>query len=330
MFLVVFGKRQTSIPYVLKLHDRADIEKERQAVESVVPLFPEAIRGERPKYNTEQGVILYQHLGGITAREALDSTLLVDALDGPSTKRLTRMLDSLFRIGCKSAHDTKRRKHTSLLTEYRRYLRRPKMAGRSRSRICSMLGARANEKNIRFLGTNIVNPNYAIDVGFSDRRKIQVCGVHGDLHPNNVVIGKNDEPRLIDFAWASASGHFLKDFVLLELSLRFLEFPCQRNLDEQLKVDKMLLSENGADNVLKATIKSMPRNYDRLAELVKVIRSNARRVAPNDYNFHEYLAAQFLVLYGLMRYDNYNRPEVLRVLGMIAQKLSANSGFLKL
>ena len=119
-------------------------------------------------------------------------------------------------------------------------------------------------------------------------------------------------------------AHYLKDFVLLENSIRFMIFPPYVDLRDQLRVDKAFLEEKGYEDVAQMTL---PKNltkmaYKRLARMVGVIRRAAQKVGGKAFSFDEYLAAQFLMLYGLMKFPEYHKPAALRALGMIGGRVA--------
>jgi hypothetical protein len=137
------------------------------------------------------------------------------------------------------------------------------------------------------------------------------------------MMDKARTPHLIDFSWANRHGHLLKDFVLMENSLRFMLFPRYLSVEDQLKCDLALLKEDGCRSVAAISFSSSEarRAFRRLAHAVQVIRTAARNCAYEGFDL--YLAAQFLVLYGLLAYDSYNFLVALRALGLIGAKVIA-------
>jgi len=85
----------------------------------------------------------------------------------------------------------------------------------------------------------------------------------------------------------------------------------------------VLLDENGADQIMRIRF-SDDRTawyYKRLASLVSAIRQRARAALGEDFAMSKYLMTQFIVLYGLLRYDSYSPYVGTRALGMIARRL---------
>ena len=242
---------------------------------------------------------------------------------------VTNHFRDIYKQRLKFAHQSPDVKEIHFLNHYsdkkNDYLRGHKC----RRKIKCLFGNKfANSDEIEFLGAKIYNPlKLIIDKQFIEHKKnCIVCPIHGDLHANNVIIDNNKNTRLIDFAWAKQEGHFLIDFVLMENSIRFLLFPKYLNLKDQLIIDEKLMSEdvNDALNYVETEIKShLKPYYLRLLKSIQVIRQCARDVTKknrkkNVYDFNEYLIAQFLVLYGLLKYDDYNINCAVRKLGLLA------------
>jgi hypothetical protein len=334
VFLVTFGRG--SLPFVVKLHTRTKIKEEFKAIQQVDHVFADCLTGYSPEYYGSRGALLYQHVGGQNEQQIARSSPLYEVayneherqlLEPPALSRgqLKTAIKALLSTTCHNAHEAFSTKATSLLVEYERYLRGPSKPHRSSARLTSMLGRFAREHEFSYLGARIHNPLYALDrPGLKEIRTYKMCAVHGDLHPNNIVIDGNGNPRLIDFAWASKTGHFLKDFVLLECSLRFMNFPKHLSVGEHLYIDRMLMNEDGPEQIASLTRGSkLADAYARLALVLKLVRQRARAVGGVGYSFDEYLVAQFLVLFGLMRFEDYNLPTTLRALGMLAKHLDA-------
>lgn len=148
-----------------------------------------------------------------------------------------------------------------------------------------------------------------------------VCPVHGDLHPNNVLFGRNFVPVLIDYAFGHLDGHFIKDFVLMECSLRFLQIPKLLQPDLMTRLDDALLEEHG----YRTMFRSRGRTAEVLretAELVATIREECRLRHVN-YDFSEYLVAEYMMLMGALRLLPYQDFRTLRALCRLADHIEA-------
>src|SRR6185369_17173739 len=105
-----------------------------------------------------------------------------------------------------------------------------------------ILSRGATEPRLAFLGAEIANPLVVIEqLQRTTTNGATLTPVHGDLHPSNVMVSDHGECHLIDFAKARKRAHSLKDYALMECSLRFMLFPHHVNIEEQLTADTMLL-----------------------------------------------------------------------------------------
>lgn len=157
-----------------------------------------------------------------------------------------------------------------------------------------------------------------------------ICPVHGDLHPNNVLFGRNFVPVLIDYAFGHLDGHFIKDFALMECSLRFLQLPRLLQPDLMAHLDDALLEEHGYLALNQPEYSSVLDAGGRTAEvlwetseLVATIRSECRERHPT-YDFSEYLIAEYMMLMGALRLLPYQDFRTLRALCKLADHIEAN------
>lgn len=131
-------------------------------------------------------------------------------------------------------------------------------------------------------------------------------------------------PTLIDFAWAHDGGHLLKDFVLMECSLRFLLFPSHLNWREHHQVSEVMTIEDGPQqvlNILDHTVFCHQGKYRRMALAVDVVRECARRAMGEQWSFDDYMAVQFIVLYGLSKLATYPFDHCVDSLGLMGTHL---------
>ena len=320
--LVYFDEKSTTLPFVIKLHDSRQIAKEWKAIESVQTYFPDALPGFAPHYIGNRGALAYKHAGHVGGQAKPSTVELKDVLfdHRQSTAQVEQMMSRIYEGACRTAHGAVTTKTVIPRNEYKWYLRGDAAAANIRA----ALGSDANKRRLHFLGTTIVNPLHAKRDGFGRRRSLPLGPVHGDLHPNNVIFDVNGDAHLIDFAWSHANGHVLKDFVLMENSIRFLLFPRCIDLQRQLAFDRALLEEEFPIPPPGPRSDDLRSHYNRLARLVRILRISARSVC-GSYDFDDYLAAQFLVLYGLLKFHEYPIHVTLRALGMIGSKLDSGS-----
>ena len=146
-----------------------------------------------------------------------------------------------------------------------------------------------------------------------------ICPVHGDLHPNNVLFSRNFVPVLIDYAFGHLSGHFIKDFVLMECSLRFLQIPKLLQPDLMTRLDDALLEEDGYRTVFRSRGR-IAEVLRETADLVATVRTECR-LRHESYDFSEYLVAEYMILMGALRLLPYQDFRTLRALCMLADRI---------
>jgi len=180
-----------------------------------------------------------------------------------------------------------------------------------------------DEESATIYGQTLRDPRRILEAVKGMEFDTVVCPVHGDLHPKNVMFGRNFVPVLIDYAFGHLDGHFIKDFVLMECSLRFLQTPKLLQPDLIERLDDALLEENGYE-----TVPTSPRAgrtaqvLKETADLVSVIRTECR-LRHKAYDFSEYLVAQYLVLMGSLRLLPYQDFRTLRTLCKLADHIEA-------
>ena len=272
--------------------------------------------------NGKWGALLYHHRGTDVPADAAAPQALRDLIYDASTSKhtLRAVLNEVFKR-LDNAHSGPTPKKVLLKTHFKRYFRKHV----ARVRIRRVLGPAAESKRSKFLGARIYNPLKYLN-SLPKYVTLSVAPVHGDLHPDNIVIDRNRVPHLIDFAWAHRSRDVLIDYVLLESSIRFMAFAWAGaiNLSDQLKVDRVLLDENGFRRIKSIRFTSPGRrdDYSRLGCAVGVIRKRARALLGDRFSMQSYLLTQFILLYGLLRYDSYEPNVATRALGLIAARLN--------
>ena len=139
--------------------------------------------------------------------------------------------------------------------------------------------------------------------------------VHGDLHPSNVLIDSRGFPALIDFAFAHAPAHYVKDFVLMECSVRLADGTSaapdrphgegRRSADSASRVqDREILHPRGFHSLLPC--RRWPTWSKRF---VITVHHGIPR-----FRWREYLLSQYLILMGVIRLELYQDTRVLRAL----------------
>jgi hypothetical protein len=328
--LAYFSARQTGLPFLIKVSALKEAEEELSAVLSLRHLVTdcnvevdrvfEATSSSGDGRTAHWGALLYANKGAQSREGAEEPLALREVLytdDRLSPDELRNAIHEVFR-SLDNAHRDARTIQVTLRKHYKRYLRQ----NRSTSRIERILGGQVNRRRFQFLGTEIYSPLRLLEE-LPELVRVRNGRVHGDLHPDNIILDRNKTPHLIDFAWAKPPRDVLVDYVLLENSVRFMSFPEGADPHEQLTVDRWLLDEQGWKKVLKKSFRSTQSGvaYRRMAEAVGVIRDRARQCLRERFSMERYMLTQFLVLYGLMAYPNYTPYITARALGMIADRL---------
>jgi hypothetical protein len=326
---LLLGVLSSRMPLVVKIHDKVKIQKEHQAMKRVANFFRDVNLPAEPAYYGDKGALLYWHQGAGAESQLCSSNELRDIVfDYDEPNRLFRHSDNdivalLRKVWhcCGAARDSAKKAPFNYNDEYKRYMRKEA----AEAVLSCIVGRNRDKQDMLFMGGEVSNPLLFINAKCLQQQYFGKIGpVHGDLHANNVIVDGSGSVHLIDFAWATSRRHVLVDYVLMECSLRFLLFPHHVDPIEQLEVDTILLKPDGGKRLAGWDWDSPLANYyRRLGIVVDEIRTQARRFQSDssDRSFLEYLAAQFLVLFGQMSYRDYNRLIAVRALGLIAREL---------
>jgi len=322
LLLIFFGGKPIGIPYLLKIAQKCDIEKEYTAIKSMRDLVTDCrLAIDKRFFQNNRGGLLFLHRGTDQSQKADEVLTLSDVLfsnkKGYTINRLKLIINEVYEK-LKNAHTRHELRIVNVSQHFKKYFRGHK----SEKRIRSVLGTYSNEDYFKFLGAGIYNPLKLIKE-IPSRITVYEGHIHGDLHPGNIVLDRNKVPNLIDFAWAKPCKDILIDYVLLENSIRFMHFPQIANLDEQLFVDRCLLEEHGYNPVLAKNFSNtnIQRLYHGLAQMLKTIRNRAKKHLGDNFTIERYLFVQFIILYGLLRFEKYNQYITTRALGMISERL---------
>jgi serine/threonine protein kinase len=176
------------------------------------------------------------------------------------------------------------------------------------------------ESRARDFGEEWENPFHVLAKTRSIEAELFCGGVHGDLHPKNIVFSR-DTPTIIDFGWAKGDAHIAKDFVLFECNVRFVTLPASVSYHEVDAVSSWISFDEEAPKV------TCPDLRGRL-ELVSLLRAKARRAFPDDTNWDlEYVVPMFMVAIGLLKHSNdfssqvSARRHVLRLAQYVAERV---------
>ncbi len=164
-----------------------------------------------------------------------------------------------------------------------------------------------HESVTRLLGEEWPNPGIVVRKVLDLTEFSACCGpVHGDLHPKNVVVDRSLRVNVIDYGWASRSGHIIKDYVLMEANLRAItlssvvDYKLVRALADCLTPSAPEILATGPIGFRESTIRSC---------LWKQVLQH-RLVSDWD---REYIIPLFLVMFGLLKHmdDARNQSSLL-------------------
>jgi hypothetical protein len=137
--------------------------------------------------------------------------------------------------------------------------------------------------------------------------------IHGDLHLSNVVISEG-RPRLVDFAFAGIEDHVMKDFALMESSIRFMRFPRHVHPKLMLSVDEAL-NRNWSVDAAREIVPQRAGGRGAMAlncmiDLVSIVRDAARTMLfegedPASSWSAEYYRTLYLILAGQQRFPTF-------------------------
>lgn len=328
ILLIYFDERRKTAPYIMKRACDQDIKDEHAAIKILEGLIDDIqLKIPDPVFSNKVGALLYHHKGASeSGQEAKDPITLQEVLfssdSGYSITKVLSYINITFNK-IKKAHNERKTIPTLLKDHLKDYWDRKDDIGKKGTfYINNILKPFSAQEKIEYLGINIINPLIFFRK-LPEKIELNIGRVHGDLHPENIVIDPYDTPCLIDFKWGKYERCIYVDYALLENSIRFRYFPSFSDNNKQLDADKLFLKDIDLKTLNNPFSKEdeISRIYFRLARIIAAIRSKAKDILGDQFRIREYLLVQFIVLYGLMADDTYDRYVGTRYLGMLAKKL---------
>ena len=305
--LVHFDEARAGRPFVVKVDEADEIVVEKTAIAELLVFFADA--DVHCFIHKDYGAIAYPLQEASTG----EIETFEDALRAPhaSEGRLKGALERVYARCCGIAHGAKTVERRNLGDEYSRHHK----SGATDKMLAIALGSSYTDDPFDYYGAKIIDPRAVKTVLDATELTMTISPIHGDLHGSNIVFDPDDHPHLIDFAWGDRAGHLMKDFVLMETSLRFFAFPRYFDAATHARVDAALLAESGYQEISNLAAGSpLEADYKQLASLIGVVRGAARAAAGDEF-FSEYLPAQFMMMYRLVQYPTYPFQPTLRCLG---------------
>jgi hypothetical protein len=318
LYLVYCAPRDAGIPFVIKTDRPEVVRREAEGVTRLGVYFTGAQSARIfPHFHSgPPEAIVYPLVsldGSGTVTELKDLVYLpahVRRRDRPSSVRL---LQSTYE-SCRTSHQGSMATFR-FGTQYEAYLRETP----ERLLADPLPHVFPRGRTATIYGQTLRDPRRILEAVKQLQVTTLICPVHGDLHPNNVLFGRNFVPVLIDYAFGHLGGHFIKDFILMECSLRFLQIPKLLQPDLMTQLDDALLEEDG----YRTAFRSRGRTAEVLketADLVEAIRTECR-LRHASYDFSEYLVAEYMMLMGALRLLPYQDFRTLRALCRLADHI---------
>ena len=177
--------------------------------------------------------------------------------------------------------------------------------GRTKTKAKEWLGENAMaEQKILFHGRELWSPLYAVQQ--IERSKlsaqVKIRPVHGDLHPNNIIIekvGQESKPWIIDFGW-TRRFHALVDYSLLEASLKIFNYSRFFSEERYLVLhDLLALFDKTEDAPARKKAKNNAKLSNQETIVFDILQSIRQRAKAETQDWpHEYYLSSLLVSIG--------------------------------
>lgn len=314
LFAARFDERGNGADHVLKLTPRVKALKEWAGLPAILQFFPDAVLGN---FEVEAAPDLGATLYKLFAQRPGEIVELRDYIvkDAISTRRVTHVLNKTYERMAAAHRSVPRPIDYGL--DYEWYERGDRLG------LVDL--AFGDSRRISVFGNDYAHPTQVFGRLKGRTATVPWGFVHGDLHPNNVVMDEHGSPAIIDFAW-SREFDITVDFALMECSIRFLLFPQNVDWHAHRSVNVALLEERGPAKVTtmyKHSNSPLAGSYLKMAGAVSTIRRRARDHAGELFNWDHYLVTQFLILYGLSKVASYPFFQTVDALGLLGTRIES-------
>lgn len=318
--LVLANFDENPLPLLIKIAPLNKSKRELDAIREMPEFLGNdcQVRIDRLFKSGDRGALVYRHFGdnkGPKTPQTLGDILFSDEA-GPDhelpIKCVRLILDNL-----RAGHKVHKWCKVDLRKHYEGYFHNY----RSRRCIELALGNESTVAEFNYLGADIFNP-LVFEQHLPPEILVPLGALHGDLHPDNIVIDGHDTPHLIDYEWSVKDRNILVDFALLENSIRFKHFPRCADIATRLEVDRFLLDKDGYKKIMSLSFTNdTHKHYEQLGSIVGLIRQQAQTILGDQFKQIAYLQTQFITLFGVVFVDGYDPHVSARALGMMARKL---------
>jgi thiamine kinase-like enzyme len=322
LYLIFFSKeKKKTNPRLLKtIKNKQKAETEKKAMDDLEYNY---IHTRHKYYSTEKlyGISLEYHGDDVANNFDEAPKTLKDILYGEKTKeimsngKICNLIKTVFK-DFRKVYDPVDKDNCSISESYSKYLR----GNKTKDIIKNLTKSNIDDKKIDFYGQKITNPVYIMNNLLEQKIPMTKSFIHGDLHPDNIVINHQNFPRIIDFAWSTENDIYI-DFSLLEMSVRYWGIPFFTNKVLKDKLEERTLKE--VVDIRNVDLQNLNnKKIQRMMLVANEIRSRCKEITGKKYNFKSHLLSQFIVLYGLQKFDDkYNPFIVIPFLGKLGEKL---------
>ncbi|TGD99256.1 phosphotransferase [Methylobacterium nonmethylotrophicum] len=336
-----FPSGENSRPHVGKIHTNRGIEREIEGLKIAFNYYEDAGQRTFDVRNDTEGMIAIPLIGAASADGRLpsvtelkdllfaksenpDATPGSDAFYFKSHDEVLSIIDGIYKSCCGRALAATSVEGRILGEEYEWYIRK----NVTEPMLRCFLGNMHAEAEIHIFGYKFKNPLIKVKELLATRRMLPLSVVHGDLHPSNVVLDIRGNPHLLDFTWCRPSSHVLKDFLVMECSIRFLMLPKYLSWEANYHINNTFMhleeddiSELKAKLIVLSVDNETIAHIERCAKITQRIRQHAAVACGTNFDICDYIACQALVLYGLMRIERYPFANCALALAQMGQFL---------
>jgi len=319
LYLLSFSKeKNVGVSYLLKTFDnKKKLEREISATKQLEDKYChinlKLVESKGPLYG-----FLMQNFSANPSDE--NSTITFKDIMYNNKYNVSKIINMTFEkngLGLGDVYKQTEIKKCQVSKYYSKYLRNDE----TRKIIQSLTKDSIKNIKIDFLGKKITNPFYVKEQLLKEVINMPISLIHGDLHPDNIVINHLKHPRIVDFAWSNKNDIYI-DFALFEMSVRYWNPLFYMNCQQKESLERKTLDKNFSCSDIDIDVNDEYTNkIKKMVVIIQEIRKICQNIVGDKYNFYNHLLSQFIVLYGMLKYETYNPYIVIPFLSMLGDKL---------